>query len=148
MGDRSLSVVVCRCKYMYFEGIWEWGAEEYIWAAVGGMSEGLEGTVQLLASCYLTRLWNVCRLVKSKRMRRSEHVACIGGERNACRVLVGKAEGNSPLGRRRHRWEVNIAMNLQQVVELVCLSQNMSKWRSVVNTVTKCGEFLDELRNC
>jgi hypothetical protein len=75
-------------------------------------------------------------------------VACIGGEKNVCRVLVGKAEGSRPLGRRRHRREVNIAMNLQQVIELVCLSQNMPKWRSAVNTSTKCGEFLDELRNC
>jgi len=61
---------------------------------------------------------------------------------------VGKAEGNRPLGRRMHRREVNIAMNLQQVMELGCLSQDKPKWRSVVNTVTKCGEFLDELRNC
>jgi hypothetical protein len=44
-------------------------------------------------------------------MRRPEHVACIGGERNACRVLVRKAERNSPLGKRRHRWDVNIAMS-------------------------------------
>ena len=59
---------------------------------------------------------------------------------------------NRPLGRRRHRREVNIAMNLRQVdrevMELVCLSQNTPKWRAVVNTVTVYGEFLDELRNC
>jgi hypothetical protein len=43
--------------------------------------------------------------------------------------LVEKAEGNRPLGRRRHRREVNIAINLKQVMELVCLSQNVPKWR-------------------
>jgi hypothetical protein len=31
------------------------------------------------------------------------------------RVLVGKPEGNRPLGRPRHRWEENIKMNLQEV---------------------------------
>jgi hypothetical protein len=29
--------------------------------------------------------------------------------------LVGKPEGNSPLGRPRRRWEDNIKMNLQEV---------------------------------
>ena len=28
------------------------------------------------------------------------------------RVLVGKPEGKKPLGRRRHRWEDNIKMDL------------------------------------
>jgi len=31
------------------------------------------------------------------------------------RVLVGKPEGKRPLGRRRHRWEDNIKMHLQEV---------------------------------
>jgi hypothetical protein len=30
-------------------------------------------------------------------------------------VLVGKPEGKRPLGRRRHRWENNIKMDLQDV---------------------------------
>jgi hypothetical protein len=32
------------------------------------------------------------------------------------RVLVGKPEGKSPLGRPRHRWEDNIRMDLQKWV--------------------------------
>ena len=35
--------------------------------------------------------------------------------RNAYRVLVGKPEGKRPLGRRRHRWEDNIKMDLREV---------------------------------
>ena len=31
------------------------------------------------------------------------------------RVLVGKPEGNRPLGRPRRRWEDNIKMDLQEV---------------------------------
>jgi hypothetical protein len=35
-----------------------------------------------------------------------------GGEENAYRILVGKPEGKTPLGRPRHRWEDNIIMDL------------------------------------
>jgi hypothetical protein len=37
------------------------------------------------------------------------------GMRGACRVLVGKPEGQRPLGRPRHRWEDNFKMELQEV---------------------------------
>jgi hypothetical protein len=33
--------------------------------------------------------------------------------RSAYRVLVGKPEGNRPLGRPTHRWEDNVKMDLQ-----------------------------------
>jgi len=42
-------------------------------------------------------------------------VARIGEERGVYRVLVGKPEGNTPVGRPRHRWVVNIRMALQEV---------------------------------
>jgi hypothetical protein len=35
--------------------------------------------------------------------------------RGVYRVLVGKSEGNRPLGRPRYRWENNIKMDLQEV---------------------------------
>ena len=35
--------------------------------------------------------------------------------RGAYRVLVGKPEGKKPLGRPRHRWVVNIKMDLEEV---------------------------------
>jgi hypothetical protein len=38
-------------------------------------------------------------MLKSRKMRRAGHVACIGQKRSACRVLGGKPEGNRPLGR-------------------------------------------------
>jgi hypothetical protein len=31
------------------------------------------------------------------------------------RVLVGRPEGKRPLGRRRHRWECNIKMDLREM---------------------------------
>jgi hypothetical protein len=36
------------------------------------------------------------------------------------RVLVGKPEGKSPLGRPRRRWEDNIKMTLQEIGCGVC----------------------------
>jgi hypothetical protein len=38
-----------------------------------------------------------------------------GEKRNAYRLLVGKPEGKSPLGRPRRRWVDNIKMGLQEV---------------------------------
>jgi hypothetical protein len=51
----------------------------------------------------------------SKRMSWAEHVTRMGMKRNACRVLVGKPEGNRPLGRPRHKWEDNIKMDLREI---------------------------------
>jgi hypothetical protein len=39
----------------------------------------------------------------------------MGERRGVCRVSVGKREGKRPLGRRRHRWEDNIKMDLREV---------------------------------
>jgi hypothetical protein len=43
------------------------------------------------------------------------HVARIGEKRNAYRLLVGKPEGKSPLGRPRRGWEDNIKMDLLEI---------------------------------
>jgi hypothetical protein len=39
----------------------------------------------------------------------------MGERRGVYRVLVGKSEGKSPLGRPRLTWEDNIEMDLQEV---------------------------------
>ena len=54
-------------------------------------------------------------LVKSRRMIWVGHVARVGEGRGVHRILVGKPEGNRPLGRPRRRWEDNIKMYLQEV---------------------------------
>jgi len=58
---------------------------------------------------------NIVRVIKSRRMRWAGHVAHMGEERGAYRVLVGKLEGKRPLGRPRHRWLDNIRVALQEV---------------------------------
>jgi len=68
-----------------------------------------------------------------------EHIARIGEGRGMYRVLVGKPEGKTPLGRPRRRWEDNIKMDLQEVVcggmDWLELTQDRERWRAVVNAV-------------
>jgi len=47
-----------------------------------------------------------------RRMRWAGHVARMGEERGAYRVLVGKTEGKRQLGRPRRRWVDNIRTDL------------------------------------
>jgi len=58
---------------------------------------------------------NIVRVIKSRRMRWAGHVARMGEERGAYRVLVGKPEGRRPVGKPRLRWVDNITMDLQEV---------------------------------
>jgi hypothetical protein len=51
---------------------------------------------------------------KSRRMRWTGHVACMGEGRNVCRVLVGEPEGKRPLERPRRRWEDWIKIDLRE----------------------------------
>ena len=53
--------------------------------------------------------------MKSRILRWTGHVACIGERKGAYRVLVGKAEGRRPPGRHSRRWEDNIKMDLRVV---------------------------------
>ena len=55
---------------------------------------------------------NIVRVIKSRRMRWAGHVVRIGEEKGVYRVLVGKPEGKTPLGRLRRRWVDNIRMDL------------------------------------
>jgi hypothetical protein len=55
---------------------------------------------------------DIIRQVKSRKMRWAGHVARMGEDRNVFRVLMGKLEGNRPLGRPRRRWEDGIRMDI------------------------------------
>ena len=81
----------------------------------------------------------IVRVIKSRRMRWAGHVARMGEERGAYRVLVGKPGGNRPLGRPRRRWVDNIRMDLQEVgcgyVDWIGLAQDRDRWRTLVSAV-------------
>ena len=71
-------------------------------------------------------------------MRWAGHVARMGEDRGAYRVLVGKPEGKNPLGRPRRRW-VDIRMELQEVgcgyMDLIGLAQDTESYRTLVSAV-------------
>ena len=61
--------------------------------------------------CTLNIVW----VIKTRRMRWVGHAACMVPRRNACRALMGKAEGEKPLRRPRLRWEDNVKMDFKAV---------------------------------
>jgi len=82
---------------------------------------------------------NIVRVIKSGRMRWAGHVARMGEEKGAYRVLVGKPEGKRPLGRPSHRWVNNIRMDLQEVgcgyMDWIGLALDRDGWRRLVSAV-------------
>jgi hypothetical protein len=57
---------------------------------------------------------NSVRVIKSRRMRWTGHVAFFGEGRDVYRVLVGRPK-SYPLGRPRRRWEDNIKLDLKEI---------------------------------
>jgi hypothetical protein len=92
-------------------------------------------------------------VIKSRKMRWAEHVACMGEKRGIYRIFVGKPEGQRPLGRLRHSWEDNIKMDLQEVgcegMDLIERAQDTEQVEGSCecgnepSSSIKCGEFLD-----
>jgi hypothetical protein len=72
-------------------------------------------------------------------MRWEWHVAGVGDTRNIYKIMVGKPEGKSSLGRTRRRWRDNTKIDLREigwkVVDWIHVAQDMDQWRVVVNTV-------------
>ena len=80
---------------------------------------------------------NIVRVIKSRRMKWAGHVARMGEEKGAYRVLAGKPEGKRPLGRPRRRWVDNNRMDLQEVgcgyVDWIGLAQDRDRWQTLVS---------------
>jgi hypothetical protein len=58
---------------------------------------------------------SIIKIIKSRRIRWSGHVAEMVEDRNAYRLLVGNPERKRPLGRPRRRWVDNIRMYIGEV---------------------------------
>jgi hypothetical protein len=101
----------------------------------GGKYLGVRGTklleVEKIHNEELRDLYSsstIVRAIKSRRMRGAGHVVWMGEGKGEYRVLVGKPEGKSSLGRPRRKWEVNIKIDLQEmgceVMDWIELAQN------------------------
>ena len=81
---------------------------------------------------------NILRVIKSRRMRWAGNMARMGEERGVYRVLLGKPDGERPLGRPRCRW-VDIRMDLQEVgcgyMDWIGLAQDRDRWWTLVSAV-------------
>jgi hypothetical protein len=88
-------------------------------------------------------------MIQSRRMRWAGHVARMGAKRNAYRILVGKPEGNRPLGRPRRRWVDNIKMDLREIgwdgMDWIDLAH--CEYGNEPPGVIKCWEVLEWLHN-
>jgi hypothetical protein len=60
-------------------------------------------------------------------------------KRNAYRILVGKPEGNRPLGRPRCRRGDSIKIDHREIgwdgMDWISLAQDRDQWKALVNTV-------------
>ena len=87
----------------------------------------------------LYRSPNIVRVIKSRRLRWTGHVARMEKGRSAFKILTGKPTGNRPLGRPRRRWEDNIKMDFEEIGisagNWVDSAQDRNYWRSFVNAV-------------
>jgi len=62
-----------------------------------------------------------------------------GRDEKCIQCLIGKPEGDRPLGRLRCRWEDNIRMHLSEIgwegVDWMKLAQDTDQWRALANMV-------------
>jgi hypothetical protein len=74
---------------------------------------------------------SIIRILKSRRLGWTGHVARLWEKRNAYRLLEGKPERRRPLGRPRSRWVDNIRMDVGEVgwgdVDWIDLAKDRNK---------------------
>jgi hypothetical protein len=82
---------------------------------------------------------SVIRMMKSRMMSWAGHVARMGANRNAYRILVGKPEGRRSLKRPRRRWVANIKMDFRDIgwdgIDWIDLAQDRDQWWALVKTI-------------
>jgi hypothetical protein len=81
---------------------------------------------------------SIIRIIKSRRLRWAGHVARMG-KKNVYRLLAGRSEGKSPLGRPIRSWIDNIKTDPLEiglnVVDWIDLAQDGYRWRALVKAV-------------
>jgi hypothetical protein len=81
---------------------------------------------------------SIIRMIKSRILSCTGHVARLGEKRNAYMILVGKREGKRSLGRQRRRWVDNNKMDLREIGwdggDWIDLAQDRDQWKALVNS--------------
>jgi hypothetical protein len=65
----------------------------------------------------------------------------MGETRNAYKILVGKPQRKTPLGKPRRRWVDNIKIDLREIewdgTDWIDVAQDRDHWRALMDTVIK-----------
>ncbi|KAJ4451034.1 hypothetical protein ANN_02470 [Periplaneta americana] len=105
----------------------------------------------ILPVLYGCETWTLTLREEHRRLRWAGHVARMGESRNAYRVLVGRPEGKTPLGRPRRRWEDNIKMDLREVRyddrDWINLAQDRDQWWAYVRAAMNLREARARLQH-
>jgi hypothetical protein len=79
---------------------------------------------------------NIIQVIKKNEI--AGHAARVGDRRGTYRILVGRPEGKTAIGRPRTRWGYNIKIYLTEMrcsMDWFYLAQDMETWRTAVNAV-------------
>ena len=83
----------------------------------------------------------VFRVIKSKRLIWTGHIARMEEGSSDFKILTDKPTGKRPLGRTRRKWEDNIRMDLEEIGinagNWVDSAQDRNYWRALVNVALK-----------
>jgi len=94
---------------------------------------------------------------KLRRIRWAGHVACTRERKGAYRILVGKPDRRMQLGKPEHRWGIVLQWTftkwdwrhgLDWCGSGLVQAAGFCECGNEPLCSTKCGEFLDKLRNC
>jgi len=84
----------------------------------------------------LYRSPNIVRVIKSRGLRWTGHVARMKEGRSAFEILTDKPTGKRPFGRPRRRWEDKIRMYLEEICinagNWLDSAQDRNYWRALV----------------
>ena len=71
---------------------------------------------------------NIVKVIKSRRLRLTDHVAIVEDVRSALGILTGTPTGKRPFRKPRRRWEDNIRMDLNPSVDLIEIGISTRNW--------------------